>query len=155
MNIKLLLGAAIVAASLVAIEPVSAKGTITIPDGKGGWKAWTPKPKSKDLASGVVDGAKRTVTKNPDGSHTVTIDDGKTATSESHAKLAPGIYVDDGKGGWKKYEPKKAPKGKPRVIGSSTYEGRTTVVTLNPDGSHTVTTTDANGNTTSETHPAR
>jgi hypothetical protein len=43
------------------------------------------------------------------------------------------------------------PASAQRVIGSSTYEGTTTTVTQNADGSVTVTRTDKDGNTTTTT----
>ncbi len=123
-------------------------------DGKGGWKPWTPKPKSDELGSSTYEGVTTTVRKNKDGSHTVITDDGKGGRREVVRQVFEkgSIYVDDGQGGWKKYTPKA--KGRfPRVIGSSTYDGLTTTVTLNADGSHTVTVTDQGGNVLStETH---
>jgi hypothetical protein len=126
---------------------------VYVDDGFGWWKKWAPKPKSDVVGSSTYQGVTTTVVRNADGSHTVITDDGKgNVRRVVQPKFEPGsIYVDDGKGGWKKHEPK--PKGGfPRVIGSSTYEGRTKVITLNADGTHTVTVTDENGHTTSETH---
>ena len=105
------------------------------------------------IGSSTYDGVTTTVRKNNDGSHIVITDDGKGNRREVIRPVFEkgSIYIDDGKGGWKKWTPK--PKKFPRVIGSTNFDGKTIVVTLNADGSHTVTTTDnATGQTTSETH---
>jgi len=109
------------------------KGSIQVDDGKGGWTDYKPQPKSDILGSSTYNGVTTVVTK----------DDVKP-------KLPKGISVDDGKGGWKPY----VPQPKSNVIGSSTYDGKTTTVTDNGDGTHTVTVTDENGNSSSEVHAA-
>ena len=65
-------------------------------------------------------GRTTTSTGNADGSHTVTVTDrdGKSTTTV-RGKLAPGIYVDDGNGGWKRYNP----PPKPPVGGISVPDG--------------------------------
>jgi hypothetical protein len=124
---------------------------ISVDDGKGGWKPYVPPAKSNVIGSSTYGGKTTTVTKNPDGSHTVSVTDENGRTSSTvHGPSLPGISVDDGKGGWKPY----VPPAKSNVIGSTTFDGKTTTVTLNPDGSHTVSVTDENGNTTSTLHPA-
>lgn len=126
---------------------------ISVDDGKGGWKPWTPKPKSDEIGSTDRDGVHISVRPTDVGLEITRRDrDGNTIRQDGHPRLGPGIYVDDGDGGWKKYTPK--PRGRfPRVIGSSTFGGETRTVTLNADGTHTVTVTDADGNViSSETH---
>ncbi len=128
-------------------------GSIQVDDGKGGWKPYTPPAKSDEIGSTTRDGETTKVRRNDDGSHTIITDDHKGGRREiRRTKFELGfIYVDDGNGGWMKYEPK--PKNFPIVLSSTNFDGKTIVVTLNADGSHTVTTTDnETGESTSETH---
>jgi hypothetical protein len=110
---------------------------ISVDDGKGGWKPYMPPAKSNELGSTTYGGKTTVVYKN--GNVGVTDANGKTTVTPK-AKPAPGsIWVDDGKGGWKRY----VPPAKTNILGSTTYNGETRVVTQNPDGSHTVTVTPA------------
>lgn len=178
MNTKLLLTTSLAAASLLAAQPACAfsfdassllgglssvgghsantvrpraklpKG-ISVDDGKGGWKPYTPPARSNVLGSTNYGGESRTVTDNGGGSHTVTTTDaGGRTTTAVNAKLPQGTYVDDGNGGWKKY----APPAKSNELGSTTDGGETRVVTDNGDGTHTLTVTDKDGNRRSEIH---
>jgi ribosomal protein L21E len=126
---------------------------ISVDDGNGGWKPYAPPVKSKLGGSGTYGGVTTIVEKNDDGTHTVTVRDGAGNTSSEIHGAAPAgtssISVDDGKGGLKPY----TPPAKSKVIASTTYEGKTTTVTRNDDGSHTVTVVDENGKTSSEIHP--
>ncbi len=117
---------------------------ISVGDGKGGWMKYVPLPKSKVIASTTFDGETREVNRK----HEITITGGDGGRRiELGGRFPVGISVPDGLGGWMKFKPK--PKSK--VVASSTFEGKTTVVTLNPDGTHTVTVTE-NGVTTSTVH---
>ena len=109
---------------------------ISVDDGKGGWKPYVPPAKSPELGSTTYGGKTTVVYKNGDVG--VTDGNGKT-TITPKAKPGPGIWIDDGKGGWKRY----VPPAKTNILGSTTYNGETRVVTQNPDGSHTVTVTPA------------
>jgi hypothetical protein len=123
---------------------------ISVSDGKGGWQPYAPPAKSNELGSTTYGGETRVVTRNADGSHTVTATDANgKKTVMPQPKLPPGISVDDGKGGWKPY----TPPAKSNELGSTTYGGETRVVTRNADGTHTVTTTDANGKKTVTPQP--
>jgi hypothetical protein len=123
---------------------------IYVPDGKGGEKLYTPPAKDNIIGSSTYKGVTTTVTGNGDGTRAVTKTDANGGKSSQvvGGPRAPGIYVPDGNGGEKLY----TPPARSNVIGSSTYNGVTTVVTDNGDGSHTVTTTDADGHSTSEVH---
>jgi ribosomal protein L21E len=125
MKVHYLITTSLVAVSFLAIQPVSARSV---------------------MGSSNYGGKTTVVTKNNDGTHTVSVTDanGKT-TSTVKGKMPAGISVDDGNGGFKPY----VPPAKSPVIGSSTYEGKTTVVAKNSDGTHTVSVTDANGKTIS------
>ena len=92
--------------------------------------------------STVYRGTITRVTSNADGTRTVTnTDSGGAGSSRVIAPKAPGIYVPDGNGGEKLY----TPPPRSNVLGSTTYEGVTTTVTDNGNGTRTVTNTDAGG----------
>jgi hypothetical protein len=128
------------------------KGSIMIDDGNGGWKPYEKPAKSNVRGSTDYDGKHIEVIDNGNGTHTINTTDsnGKT-TSETHPNAYPqgSIMVDDGNGGWKPYV--KPPKS--NVIGSTDFDGKHVEVIDNGNDTHTVNTTDSNGNTTSETHP--
>ncbi|HZQ39397.1 MAG TPA: hypothetical protein VFA87_01340 [Rhizomicrobium sp.] len=101
-------------------------GTIQIDDGHGGWMDYHRPARSDVMGSSIYRGRETVVTRNADGSHTVNATENGMTTSEVHREAPRGtIQVDDGNGGWKPYV---APP-KSNVLGSSTYEGVTKVVT--------------------------
>ena len=115
---------------------------IYVPDGNGGEKLYTPPPRSNVLGSTTYEGVTTTVTDSGDGTHTVTnTDAGGAGSSRVITPKAPGIYVPDGNGGEKLY----MPPPRSNVLGSTTYEGVTTTVTDNGNGTRMVTNTDAGG----------
>ena len=123
-------------------------GTIQVDDGHGGWMDYQRPARNHIMGSSIYGGRETVVTRNADGSHTVNVTENGMTSSEIHREAPRGtIQVDDSNGGWKPYV---APP-KSKVIGSSTFDGKTTTVTDNGDGTHTVTTTE-NGMTSSETH---
>jgi len=128
MNAYTLLLATLLGGGLLGLEPASA-GTV--------------------LGSSTYGDRTTVVARNDDGSHTVTVrnrEGNSTATVHGKPTAGPtGISVDDGRGGYRPY----VPPERSSVIGSSTYQGQTTVVTRNNDGTHTVTVTDRAGNATS------
>ena len=97
MKTHYLLTTTLIAASLLSIQSASAASSAS----------------SYDPSTG------RTITSNgnADGSHTVTVTerDGKSTTTV-RGKLPPGIHVDDGKGGWKRYNPPPKPPAGPTGI---------------------------------------
>ncbi len=144
MNAQYLLTISLIATSLLAIEPASAAAASA---------------SSYDPSTGRT----TTSTANPDGSHTVTVTDANgNSSSTVRGKRAPGIYVGDGNGGYKRYDPPAKPPAGPTGISvgdgnggwkpynpppklpasASSFDpetGRTTTSTRNADGSHTVT----------------
>jgi hypothetical protein len=122
------LATSILAASVFAIAPASARDF---------------------MGSSSFGGRTTTVFRNGDGNHTVSITENGMTRTELHGPMAAGISVDDGNGGWKPY----VPPAKSKLIGSSTYGGKTTTVTRNDDGTHTVTVVDGEGKSSSEVHP--
>jgi hypothetical protein len=118
-------------------------GSIQVDDGHGGWTDYHHPAKSDVIGSSSYRGRDTMVTRNPDNSRTVTTTEKGRTSSEVRREPARGsIQVDDGKGGWTDYKP----QPRSNVIGSSSFEGRDTMVTRNPDNSRTVTTTE-NGKT--------
>jgi hypothetical protein len=123
---------------------------ISIPDGAGGWKRYTPAPRGPSYASGDIEGVHRTVTANPDHTHTITETDGAGRTTvHTTPKYPRGISIPDGAGGWKPYV---APPRGPSYA-SGDIEGVHRTVTANPDHTHTITETDGAGRTTVHTTP--
>jgi hypothetical protein len=77
---------------------------ISIPDGNGGWKRYTPAPRGPSSVSADIDGVHRTVTANPNGTHTITETDRYGRSTTRTTPVYPqGISVPDGNGGWKPY----------------------------------------------------
>src|SRR6266550_2606900 len=98
MNAQYLLTISLIATSLLAIEPASAASASA--------SSYYPST-----------GRTTTSTANPDGSHTVTVTDAKgNSSSTVRGKRAPGIYVGDGNGGYKRYDPPAKPPAGPTGI---------------------------------------
>ncbi|HUE64339.1 MAG TPA: hypothetical protein VMO78_08185, partial [Rhizomicrobium sp.] len=104
-------------------------------------------PRSNVLGSTTYEGVTTTVTDNGNGTRTVTnFDAGGAGSSRVIAPKAPGIYIPDGNGGEKLY----TPPPKSNILGSTTYNGVTTTVTDNGNGTRTITKIYANGLQTSQ-----
>ncbi len=116
--------------------------SISVDDGNGGWKPYVAPAKSKVRGSSSYEGKTTTVTDNA----VTTTDERGVTTTTPRTKPGPGISVDDGNGGWKPY----VPPAKSKELGSSTDGGKTTTVTDNGDGTHTVKVRDRDGKETSE-----
>ena len=101
------------------------------------------------LGSSTDAGRTTDVARNDAGSHTVMVSDREANSSWSvHGRPAAGptgISIDDGQRGCQPC----VPPVHSSVIGSGTDQGRTTVVTLNHDGTHRVTVTARAANATS------
>ena len=127
MTISLRLAAAAVAVAAMTLAAGAANArpsTISVDNGRGGWKPYEAPAKPVGNANGI------------------SVDNGRGGWKPYNAPTKPvgnahGISVDDGNGGFKPYI---APP-KPPIGGSSTYGGKTTTSTLGLNGLHLITQT--------------
>jgi hypothetical protein len=115
---------------------------VTVTDKGGKVVSTKTSGKEPDGGTATIEGTTTTLVSNGDGTKTITRTDGKGDTTTTVARKPPqGASVDDGKGGWRHFEPKKEPIG-----GSTTFDGTTIVVTGVGTDDKTVTRTDKDGN---------